>query len=73
MQWNMLARALCIREPSSKTPPEAYEWNYKKWRTIEELIRSKADIICVQEADFYEDIKPHLHELGYIRFGTSLL
>lgn len=65
MQWNMLAKALCIREPSSKSPPEAYDWNnYRKWRTIQELTRHNSDIICLQEADFYEDIKPYLHDLG---------
>lgn len=64
MQWNLLARALCIQEPLSKTPPQAFSWEYRKWRTIQELLRHKSDIICLQEADFYEEIKPFLHQIG---------
>ncbi len=65
MQWNMLARGLCFREEYSKAPPEAYDWNnYRKWRTIQELTKYKSDIICLEEADFYEEIKPFLHDIG---------
>ena len=64
MQWNMLARALCIRDVSSTTPVEAYDWEkIRKWRIIAELIKHESDIICLEEADFYEDIKPYLHSL----------
>ena len=65
MQWNMLARALCNRDEYSKSPLEAYDWEtHRKWRTLQELLRYNSDIICLEEADFYEDIKPYLHNLG---------
>ena len=65
MQWNMLARGLCYREDYNRAPSEAYDWNsYRKWRTIQELTRHESDIICLEEADFYEEIKPFLHDLG---------
>jgi mRNA deadenylase 3'-5' endonuclease subunit Ccr4 len=33
---------------------------------LEEIVRYDSDIICLQEADFYEDIKHYLHYLGYM-------
>ena len=66
MQWNMFARALCIRDSHSKAPDDTYDWeNYRLWRTLEELVRFNADIICMQETDAYEEIKPYMHALGY--------
>lgn len=65
MQWNMLACALCDPNPHSSTPKQTYNWyEYRLWRTIEEMIRYDADIICVEEIDAYEQIKPYLHYLG---------
>ena len=65
MQWNMLARALWSPDMVSKSPKETFDWeNFRRWRTIQELVRYDSDIICVEEADFYEEIKPYLHSLG---------
>lgn len=66
MQWNMLARALCSKDEHSRAPDDAYDWRaFRLWRTLEELIRHHADIICLEEADSYEEIKPFMHSLGY--------
>ncbi len=66
MQWNMLARALCAKDANSKAPDTAYDWpSYRLWRTLEELIRHNSDIICMQETDAYEELKPYVHKLGY--------
>jgi nocturnin len=66
MQWNMLARALCSQDADSKAPSGTYDWPaYRVWRTLEELVRHNADIICMEEADAYEDLKPYMHKFGY--------
>lgn len=69
MQWNTLARALCNQKECSFgpfTPADVYDWsNYRKWRIIEELIRYKSDIICLEEIDTYESLKPFMTSLGY--------
>ena len=47
-------------------PREVYDWeNFRFWRTLEEILRYKADIICLEEVDQYEEIKPYLHAIGY--------
>jgi nocturnin len=66
MQWNMLARALWPYDPTSVNPKETFDWvNFRLWRSLQELVRYDSDIICVEEADFYEEIKPYMHSLGY--------
>ena len=32
-----------------KCPPEALEWETRRWRLLEELVRHQPDIICLQE------------------------
>jgi mRNA deadenylase 3'-5' endonuclease subunit Ccr4 len=67
MQWNILAKALCNREEFCIAPAECYNWeDYRKWRTIQEITRHNSDIICLEETDVYEEIKPYLHDLGLI-------
>ena len=62
----MLAKTLWLFDPLSLSPNETFDWeNFRLWRTLQELIRYDSDIICVEEADFYEQIKPFLHSLGY--------
>ncbi len=66
MQWNMLARALCVKDAYSTAPDPTYDWpTYRLWRTLEEMIRHNSDIICMQETDAYEELKPYMHKLGY--------
>ena len=63
MQWNMLASALCF--PEDKIVSPIYDWdNYRLWRTIQEMSRYDSDILCIEEADVYEEIKPYMHSLG---------
>jgi len=66
MQWNILARALCQPDEMNKAPEETFDWSkFRLWRTIQELVRFKSDLICIEEADVYEEIKPYLHSIGY--------
>ena len=66
MQWNTLAKSLCSPNKYTKAPRETYDWdNYRLWRTIQEIVRYDCDIICLEEVDHYELIKPYLHSVGY--------
>lgn len=66
MQWNGLAKKAAIGDRyNNKWCKEIEDWdNFRKWRVLEEVVRYNSDIICLEEADFYEDIKHHLHHLG---------
>lgn len=66
MQWNGLGKNFIEGLKSPNVPKELHDWkNFRQWRLLEELVRYNCDIICIEEADFYEDIKPHLHYLGF--------
>jgi mRNA deadenylase 3'-5' endonuclease subunit Ccr4 len=66
MQWNTLARALYTPDQHLIASGDTHDWaNYRFWRTLQELTRFKADILCLEEIDFYEEVKPYLHSLGY--------
>ena len=65
MQWNGLAKRLCQNTKYCRAPSKIFDWDeFRIWRVLEELVRYNCDIICIEEADFYEDIKPYLHNLG---------
>lgn len=77
MQWNVLARALYTQVPNganderyappTNTPAIIFDWNrFRKWRLLEEVLRFDSDIICLEEVDMYEEIKPYLHGLGLV-------
>jgi mRNA deadenylase 3'-5' endonuclease subunit Ccr4 len=66
MQWNGLAKQSTEFLKSPNVPREVFNWDgFRQWRLIEELVRYNCDIICLQEADFYDNIKPYMHHLGY--------
>ena len=68
MQWNGLAKQLDKQQMlRTKCSTEAaFDWdNFRMWRLLEELVRFNCDIVCLQEADFHEDIKTYLGYLGY--------
>jgi mRNA deadenylase 3'-5' endonuclease subunit Ccr4 len=66
MQWNVLAFALWSEEEDNKTLPKTlFDWNnFRFWRIIQEIVYYNSDIICLEEADAYEQYKPYLHDLG---------
>ena len=76
MQWNILAKALCQTEPDHTdlpTPSYVYDWDkFRLWRTLQEMTRYQSDIICIEEADVYEELKPYMHALGYVTNGLQL-
>ena len=79
LQFNTLADGLCgadIDGPLGgfdSVPPGALNWEYRKARLLEELMRhgELPDIIAMQEVDhFYDWFEPELEKLGYS--GTFL-
>lgn len=65
MTWNICASALCAPDEASKAPETTYDWpKFRMWRTLEEILRLDCDIVCLEEVDRYEDIKPYLHSIG---------
>lgn len=69
MQWNVLADALSHSSPVEnfyRAPSEALKWSYRKELIIKEILRSEADIICLEEVDHFEDfISPELSKHGF--------
>lgn len=70
MTFNILADSKQGEEEWSATPPEALDWERRKLRLLEEIMRVSPDIVCFQELDHVDDFfKPELEELGY---GSSV-
>lgn len=52
-----------------KTPPEALKWENRKEKLLEEILRSGADIVCLEEVDHFSDFfLPKLRENGFEGF-----
>lgn len=49
----------------AKCPDEALEWNFRKFRIIEEIVEYCPDIICLQEVDHFNFLKYVLGTQGY--------
>ena len=65
MQFNGLAKNLGNTDKFKTLVPESVNWDkFRMWRLLEELIRYNCDIICIEEADFYDEIKYYLHFIG---------
>lgn len=57
---------MCYPENNPNIPKDVYDWSeFRLWRTLEELVRHNCDIMCIEEADVYEELKPYLHSIGY--------
>ncbi len=67
MQWNALSKTLFdVDNIAPHVSTKLLNWSeFRMWRVLEELVRYNCDLICIQEADFYDDIRGHLEQLGY--------
>jgi CCR4-NOT transcription complex subunit 6 len=68
ISYNILCERAATAKMYGYTPTWALVWDYRKARILEEVTDSKADIVCLQEADMgqYEDFfSRRLAELGY--------
>ncbi|XP_022657037.1 nocturnin-like isoform X2 [Varroa jacobsoni] len=65
MQWNILAQSLAEKSDKFICPDEALNWNYRRWRILEEVLTYGADIICLQEVDHFNFLKATLGRVGF--------
>ena len=73
MQFNILARALCEPDEECQITQEICDWEkYRMWRIIQEIFEYSSDIICLQEADVYEDLKRYLETIGFKIIKTEV-
>jgi mRNA deadenylase 3'-5' endonuclease subunit Ccr4 len=71
--YNLLADQYTSQEYAQKVlfahvSPEALDIHYRKQLILNQLLRSKADIMCLQEVDekvFVQFLRPHLAAHGY--------
>ena len=71
LQFNVLADALSgLQEAKGgffAAPEGCLEWELRKWRLLEEILRADADVVAMQEVDHYADwFAPRLEEAGYV-------
>ncbi|KAK3876474.1 hypothetical protein Pcinc_018739 [Petrolisthes cinctipes] len=66
MQWNILAQALGTNTDNFvRCPPEALDWNTRKFRIVEEMLTYLPQFICCQEVDHYNFLERVMERLGY--------
>lgn len=65
MQWNMLAQALSA-DNFTKCPPEALEWDVRRLRIVEEILRYRPSVLCMEEVDQFSYLQEALMKTGYL-------
>ena len=48
-----------------RCPPGALDWNFRRLRLLEEIVRIDPDILCLQEVDHFGFLLPVMGKLGY--------
>eukprot|EP00092_Neocalanus_flemingeri_P005276 GFUD01005678.1.p1 GENE.GFUD01005678.1~~GFUD01005678.1.p1 ORF type:complete len:445 (+),score=120.49 GFUD01005678.1:393-1727(+) len=65
-QWNVLSQALGTKADNFvQCNPSALDWQTRRWRIIEEIVRYDPDIICLQEVDHFRMLQRALGSIGY--------
>jgi len=66
LQWNQLSQTLGTQNDGFVLcPGSALEWGTRRWRLLEELVRHRPSIICLQEVDHFPMVERALASLGY--------
>lgn len=66
LQWNQLSQTLGTQNDGFVLcPASALEWGTRRWRLLEELVRHRPSIICLQEVDHFPMVERALASLGY--------
>lgn len=66
LQWNILSQALGVMNDNfARCPDSALDWNFRRYRIVEEIIQYCPDIICLQEVDHFNFLKHVLGTQGY--------
>ncbi|KAF2355572.1 Endonuclease/exonuclease/phosphatase [Trinorchestia longiramus] len=69
MQWNVLAQALGTHADNFvMCPPEALNWDTRRFRILEEILSHQPDIVCLQEVDHFSLLERVLGSQGYEGF-----
>lgn len=65
LQLNFITAAMA-GEGFIKCPADALKWSYRSPMILEEITRTEADIICLEEVDHFSDfLEPQLSRLGF--------
>lgn len=62
MQWNILADFLCTTSSFPYADSSVLKWQNRQSPILEEIKRIKPDIICLEEVDRFDILKPFLEE-----------
>lgn len=63
LQWNMLSDQLSVNFP--RVAESALDWKFREGLIVEELTRSDADVMCLEEVDHFPELETRLKPLGY--------
>jgi len=65
LQWNILAQSLGEWGDFCLCPEEALRWEHRRQLLLQEILSHKADIVCLEEVDCFEELSSGLHPAGY--------
>ncbi|KAF5278843.1 hypothetical protein FQR65_LT03531 [Abscondita terminalis] len=66
LQWNILSQALGVMNDNfARCPNDALDWNFRRYRIVEEIIQYFPDVVCLQEVDHFNFLKHVLGTQGY--------
>ncbi|KAG0212975.1 hypothetical protein BGX28_005216 [Mortierella sp. GBA30] len=66
MTYNLLAQALVRRDMFPHASQKALRWKFRKQNLLQEFLSFNADLACLQEVDFWEEVYlPALTKAGY--------
>jgi len=66
LQWNHLSQTLGTKNDKFVCcPAQALDWNTRRWRLIQEIVRYSPDLICLQEVDHFKLLQAALGSIGY--------
>ncbi|XP_065577669.1 nocturnin-like isoform X2 [Artemia franciscana] len=66
LQWNILAQALGeYTDRFVLCPPEAMEWNFRRFRILEGILEYDPDIVVMQEVDHFNFFAKTMSTQGY--------
>lgn len=66
LQWNQLSQTLGTQNDGFVACPlPALEWPVRRWRLLEELVRHRPGLLCLQEVDHFPLLERALGSLGY--------
>jgi len=66
LNWNLLSQALGSQNDGFVScPSSALCWETRRWRVLEELVKHRASLLCLQEVDHFPLLERALDSVGY--------